>query len=276
VKDMNSRINNTPRRTTWYCLVFLSFILLATTPSLFAQEGTPTPSSTPASQVSPMPQASPTPSLERRFFKNLLRDQRVIWTSPLRVRQEDAKWVAPLGATTLALIATDRRTAGKLDDDDDFRLDVSRGASSMGSIYTTGGIAATFYLVGRAKGNARARETSLLSMETLINGVAVYGVLKRVTQRPRPRQENGHARFFDEGNAFPSGHAVNAVGRDGRCLRIQRPPTRALRRIQLGHGGKPLALWRTEAFPLGRTRWERHRLRHRPVHLQDAPQSEPR
>jgi membrane-associated phospholipid phosphatase len=116
----------------------------------------------------------------------------------------------PLGATTLALIATDRRTASELDDDDDFRLDVSRGVSALGGIYTTGGIAATFYIVGRRIGNARARETGLLSMEALANGAAVYGVLKRVSQRPRPRQENGHARFFDEGNAFPSGHAVNA------------------------------------------------------------------
>ena len=69
---------------------------------------------TPAS--TPTPQASPTPSLERKFLKNILRDQRAIWTSPLHLQGGDAKWLVPLGLSTAALIATDRRTADALDD----------------------------------------------------------------------------------------------------------------------------------------------------------------
>jgi hypothetical protein len=81
-------------------------VLLIVPVNAFAQ----TPSS-----ASPSPQAQPTPSLERRFFKNILRDQRDIWTSPLRLSSDDAKWLVPLGASTAALIATDRRTAGQWD-----------------------------------------------------------------------------------------------------------------------------------------------------------------
>src|SRR5260370_37570620 len=65
---------------------------------------------TPAS--TPTPQASATPSLERKFLKNSLRDQRAIWTSALHLEKEDAKWLVPLGLSTAALITTDRRTAG--------------------------------------------------------------------------------------------------------------------------------------------------------------------
>lgn len=222
------KLNFATMRGAGRCVTILAFIA-ATASSAFAQVPTsvppvsqptaiskpapqtsPTPQTSPLPETSPTPQASPTPpSLERRFFRNLLRDQRAIWTSPLRVRGDDARFLAPLGAATAALIATDRRTAGALDDDDE-RLDVSRGVSAAGSFYASGGTALAFYLVGRGTGNARARETGLLAAEALINGSIVSGVLKAATQRPRPREERGHGRFFDEGNSFPSGHAISA------------------------------------------------------------------
>lgn len=64
----------------------------------------------PPASASPTPQASPAPSLEKRFFKNILRDQRSIWTSPLHLGRGDAKWAVPLGLSTAALLATDQET----------------------------------------------------------------------------------------------------------------------------------------------------------------------
>jgi membrane-associated phospholipid phosphatase len=139
-----------------------------------------------------------------------LRDQRAIWTSPLRVSRKDLRYLAPLGASTVALIAVDQDTAGALDDDNDRRLDISQGISQAGALYTTAGIAGAFYLVGRGSNNARARETGVLSAAAMANGVIVYSVLKVATQRPRPREKGGHGRFFHGGDSFPSGHAVNA------------------------------------------------------------------
>src|SRR5712691_829234 len=80
------------------------------------------------------PQPSPTPSLERKFLKNILRDQRAIWTWSLHLQRDDAKWLAPLGLSTAALIATDRRTADALDDNST-RLNVSHAISDLGSGY---------------------------------------------------------------------------------------------------------------------------------------------
>jgi membrane-associated phospholipid phosphatase len=161
-------------------------------------------------QPSSTPAAKPTPSLERRFFKNILEDQRAIWTSPFHLGRGDAKWLIPLGLSTAALFATDRRTADALDDGNQTRVRVSRGISQGGALYTTGGIAATFYLVGRATKNARARETGLLGAEALIDGELVASALKLITQRPRPLEDNGSGEFFDGGRSFPSGHAVSA------------------------------------------------------------------
>ena len=155
------------------------------------------------------PKPSPTPSLERKFLKNILRDQRAIWTSPLHVQKDDAKWLAPLGLSTAALIATDRRTADALDDNST-RLKVSHAISDLGSGYGAGSIAGAFYLIGRATHSQRARETGLLGGEALIDSGIVAAVLKRATQRPRPRAGRERGDFFDGGLSFPSGHSIAA------------------------------------------------------------------
>ena len=162
------------------------------------QEDKPAPRATP----------SPTPRQERRFFTDILRDQRAIWISPLRLGRGDAKWLAPLGVSTLAFAATDQYT-GRLGDSR-VRISVSKDISQAGSLYSTGGLAAAFYLVGRAAGNARARETGRLGGEALIDSALVFSALKTVSQRPRPTIDDAHAEFFDGGRSFPSGHAASA------------------------------------------------------------------
>jgi membrane-associated phospholipid phosphatase len=145
---------------------------------------------------------------ERRFFADILRDQRAIWTSPFRLGRGDAKWLAPLGASTIALIASDQET-GELSDNTR-RVSVSKDISQAGSIYSTGSLAAAFYLIGRATENARARETGRLGGEALIDSALVFTALKNISQRPRPTVDGAHAEFFDGGHSFPSGHAASA------------------------------------------------------------------
>lgn len=186
-------------RSVERCSVLL-VIIIAGMSSSSAQ----TPTSTP-----PTPRPSPTPSLERKFLKNILRDQCAIWTSPLHLEKEDAKWLVPLGLSTAALIATDRRTADALGDNST-RLNVSHAISYVGSGYGAGGIAGAFYLIGRATHNARARETGLLGGEALIDSGIVAAVLKSSTQRPRPRAGRERGDFFDGGLSFPSGHTIAA------------------------------------------------------------------
>jgi membrane-associated phospholipid phosphatase len=158
----------------------------------------------------PAPRATPSPTAkkERRFFADILRDQRAIWTSPFHLTRGDAKWLAPLGVSTVALMASDQET-GELSDSRK-RISVSKDISLAGSVYSTGGLAAAFYLVGRATGNARARETGRLGGEALINSALVFTALKNISQRPRPTHDGAHAEFFDGGHSFPSGHAASA------------------------------------------------------------------
>jgi len=152
------------------------------------------------------------PSLEREFFKNLLKDQRAIWTSPLHLHVGDAVWLAPLAGVTTALILTDNRSA---EDGGEFNNNgtharVSQDVSKLGAGYADAGVAGAFYLVGLATGNARARETGLLAGEAMIDSAIIVGALKGITRRPRPSTTNSDGDFFKGGNSFPSGHAITA------------------------------------------------------------------
>jgi membrane-associated phospholipid phosphatase len=179
----------------------LLFALALAASTARAQEPSPAPS--------PRPSPTPVKSLERRFFRNILRDQKNIWLSPLRLERDDAKWLVPLGLATAGLIASDRHIAGSLDDSGT-QVRVGKAVSKLGSFYTVTGASAALYVFGRYKGKTRARETGLLGAEALANGLIVYSVLKAVTQRPRPLVGDRRGRFFDGGNSFPSAHTFHA------------------------------------------------------------------
>jgi membrane-associated phospholipid phosphatase len=167
---------------------------------------------TPAAGDQAEPKATPAPSLEKKFFANILDDQRAIWTSPFHLHRKDSKWLAPLGLSTLAVLATDRRTSGELVEHGDNlnRLRISRHVSQLGSMYATAGLAGALYLTGRATHNNHLRETGLLSAEALIDSGILVTALKTVSQRQRPPADHSSGEFFDGGKSFPSGHASSA------------------------------------------------------------------
>jgi membrane-associated phospholipid phosphatase len=199
-------------RNSWLWVVILGCAFFAAGQKSQAQNpsGKPQPpAQSPQPIIQPTPQTKTKAALERSLFKNILRDQVAIWTSPLSLRVKDALWLAPFCAGTAFLIETDRQTAGAVDSNGSLQP-MSRGVSHFGSPYWTGGIAATFYLVGRVRHDARARETGLLSVEALLDGAMVIEPIKSITRRSRPSLLGGRGEFLTSGNAFPSGHAMSA------------------------------------------------------------------
>src|SRR5437870_12070287 len=139
---------------------------------------------TPSANPSPIPKTSSS-TLEKDFFKNILCDQKAIWTAPFHLHGRDARYLVPLGVGTAALIATDKRTGDEIAESTG-QLNTSRIISYAGSSYGVGAIAATFYLAGRAGHNDRARETGILGAEALIDSAIVVTAVKEITQRTRP------------------------------------------------------------------------------------------
>ncbi len=142
------------------------------------------------------------------FMKNILLDQKAIWTGPSRVRLHDATWLVPLGGLTAALLATDRDTSKHLSSSPD-RLNRSRKISDFGAASFVGA-AGGLYLWGRITHDDHKRETGLLSGEALINSLALNTAIKFAAGRERPLQENGRGSFGQDGRSFPSDHAAAA------------------------------------------------------------------
>lgn len=152
---------------------------------------------------------APTPTLEHEFFKNILRDQKAIWTAPFHLERSDMKWVIPSSIGFMALVTTDRITGDEIFEADR-QVKASQWISNAGSVYGLSAVAGTFYLIGRKKNNYRARETGVLSAEAMINSIIVEGALKGITQRARPLDGRERSEFFDGGSSFPSGHSTQA------------------------------------------------------------------
>jgi hypothetical protein len=71
-----------------------------------------------------------------------------------------------------------------------------RWASRLGASYSIYPLWATFYFVGKAGDNPRARDTGRIGIQALIDADIAAQVLKLVTQRPRPEIQGESVSFF--------------------------------------------------------------------------------
>ena len=152
-------------------------------------------------------ETEPLKPLGKKFVKNILLDQKDIWTSPFHMKRSDARWWLLFGTATGALIATDHWTSRQLPNTND-QARFSARVSNVGALYTVVPLTAAFYLGGVLTDNAKARETGLLGAQALVDGLVLFEILKLATQRQRPLDDGGHGHFFHGGDSFPSGHTM--------------------------------------------------------------------
>jgi membrane-associated phospholipid phosphatase len=146
--------------------------------------------------------------LTRKLARNILMDQKEMWTSPLHIRSFDdaVPWIL-VGAGTAGLIASDHWTAHQLPNTVD-QVAISSDVSRVGAGYTVIPIAAGFYIGGAIAHNEKARETGVLGGEAVLDALIVSEVFKLTMRRERPLDGDGKGRFFQGGSSFPSGHST--------------------------------------------------------------------
>ena len=149
----------------------------------------------------------------RACVKDLLHDQRGIWTSPAHLRARDAIWLAPLAAGVAISIHYDAATLQLLDRTD-YGVRFSNGYTHIGSPYVLLGASGGVYALGKLTHNEKVRETGVLEIEALGDSLFVDEVFKIATNRERPNTGAGAGRFWPDGSgftwngSFPSGHAT--------------------------------------------------------------------
>jgi membrane-associated phospholipid phosphatase len=152
------------------------------------------------------------PVTEKGLPVAILKDELPIWTSPVHIRTHDLIWLLPLGAATGVTLATDSDAMRGVSRDRAFNKDSVNVSNTLlgGEI----AVPVALYGVGLFKGNARARETGILSGEALADSVVVEEVTKIIFRRERPLYNDAAGDFFASNvgsdGAFPSSHSMLA------------------------------------------------------------------
>jgi membrane-associated phospholipid phosphatase len=147
-------------------------------------------------------------SLGVPFLKNLVSDQKTIWTSPFRLHWADGTWLFPLAAATGGFFATDRAVPPALSGDPK-KLNRYTNFSNYG-VYSLVGAGGGLYVWSKVSHDDHQRETGILAGEAAINSFAVDTTFKYAFGRERPNQGQGLGNFFQHGVSFPSDHSAVA------------------------------------------------------------------
>ena len=123
------------------------------------------------------------------------------------MHKRDAKWWIGGAAITAALIATDHRTSTVFENSQG-QITWGNNISKIGASYTLLPLVAGFYGYGVLRNDPKPREVGVLGGEALLDSLIVVEVLKTVVRRNRPDATSEAGHFFEGGDSFPSGHAI--------------------------------------------------------------------
>jgi membrane-associated phospholipid phosphatase len=153
--------------------------------------------------------------------KNVLRDQKPIWTFPVKaVRGKHWKPVLAIAVGAAALVALDPYTEPYFHNDSRFgayKTGLLRGRNTT-LVETLTPVA--FYVAGLAKHSSHARNTGLLAAEALAGAQIVTFGIKHAVGRLKPSDIPADGNLRDtwfkyhgglsNGGSLPSGHAASA------------------------------------------------------------------
>jgi membrane-associated phospholipid phosphatase len=154
----------------------------------------------------------PGASADRRWKdlgKDLLEDQKQIWTSPARLRFSDANWLVPAAGFTAGLFVTDSDFSGHLSHDPS-QMSYYKTMSNVG-VAALVGAAGGMWLMSYPTHREHWRETGFLAGEAALNSTLAVEAMKYSLRRERPYQGDGSGPFFQSGGtSLPSEHAAVA------------------------------------------------------------------
>ena len=151
------------------------------------------------------------PLFQNRFFRDVVADQKRIWTSPLHLERRDWYWLTPLIVTEAVLIREDQHITEEYSEGDRVRkyADASEDLSDFGSGYMTFGATGVMYAMGRIIHDTRLVRSGSLAFRAEVNAAIVTSLLKVTFRRERPMSPGSRGNFFVGGSSFPSGHSAS-------------------------------------------------------------------
>jgi len=141
------------------------------------------------------------------FLRQMMTDEKKIWSSPAHIHASDAKWLLPLAAGTGFLFTQDSTISHHFDQRPSLH-DSSLIVSGLGT-YATWGVPGAFLTIGKLSGNDHMVQTGERGFQAALYSIIAMQTLKLATNRTRPDQ-GGNGHFWSGGSSFPSGHSMEA------------------------------------------------------------------
>src|SRR5215510_5452362 len=143
-------------------------------PTLPADSATQTPQVT-GPDEKPLPLLTKDDFFSTGFARQLLRDQKSIWTSPARIKTSDVKWLAPLAAGTAFLLTKDNQIAHHFDNKSSLHS-TSLKVGNVG-LYAPWAVPGAFLALGKVTGNDRMADTGKKGFQAAVYSEAVMQVI---------------------------------------------------------------------------------------------------
>jgi len=166
--------------------------------------------------------------------KDVVADQGGMWTSPLRIKKKDLRWIVPLTASVAAALYWDSDALDEFGQPQT-AVAVDKHFSTYASPYVLLGTSVGLYGLGSFTHSDRVRETGILGSEAIVDTLILVGGLKLATQRDRPDADpDGEGEFWPHGtrkftfsSSMPSGHSA-AVWAFAKVISSEYPDKRWL------------------------------------------------
>ncbi len=198
------------------CLALVCVLVAAAT---WAQEPS-SPGTQPGESPNVPAELSETTISPGEFVKNVLHDQKRIFTFPVRAAQ-GKHWepILAIALGTVGLVALDPYTEPYFHDRSfsTYKTGALRGRNSTLAIM---GTPAAFYLIGLARHRPHSQNTGLLAAEAIVDTQILSFAIKQAVGRLTPSDIPLNGNFRDtwfkykgslsNGGSFPSGHSASA------------------------------------------------------------------
>ncbi len=205
---------------------------------------------------------------------NILKDQGAIWSSPVRIRDKNLRYLIPLGLAVTVAITTDHQAMSEVVSTNPSFNNANTTASNV-LVSPFIAAPAVMFAAGQLKGNDHARETGILGGEAILNSLVVEQGMKLIFWRERPTVERRQGQVLSDQRWM--GFVVSFVAQHDRV--VERGCAgggvsvafESAWDLHPGHRREPDARARPAALPIGRARRQRLRVDDRPLRLQEAP-----
>ena len=143
----------------------------------------------------------------RNLPRNILHDQRGIWTAPVHMSDRSAVMGLLFVAAAGALGSEDTHIMRTHFTDLNNASHANTASNGLAGLFVAAPLA--YYGIGYLHHNSRYEQTGIMAGEAMLNSAAIVELMKVVSRRERPAVDNARGKFFQTGAGFNSSFASN-------------------------------------------------------------------